>query len=66
MPDTEPRSCGNCLYWWGWEDGGEQCMGECRRYPPVVVEVTNDGDIVQNSPDTHKDYLCGEHKRCED
>ena len=48
--------CGDCLYWL--QNDARPHHGECRRYPPAVLEgVTSDRSVW---PVTRDDMGCGE------
>jgi hypothetical protein len=60
MPKIQKGTCGNCRFWLLHENQ----QGECRRNPPVVVNVdTEEGaGTATIFPDTAHDTWCGEHR----
>lgn len=57
--------CGNCRYWRRLDDSdqmpAEDVLGDCVRFPPSVVGVTEDGEAVQTVPIVEAQHWCGEH-----
>lgn len=55
--------CGNCRYWRRLDDveqmPEEDVLGECHRYPPVIVSVEGE----QALPICEAQHWCGEHGR---
>lgn len=39
----------------------EDVLGECLRYPPKVLRLTEDGETVQGLPIVEARHYCGEH-----
>ena len=56
--------CRTCRYWTlpltPSHPGALADEGRCRRYPPVVVDTTESGDIVMAWVETNADDGCGE------
>lgn len=50
---TAERRCSNCVH-------HSASTGECRRYPPTLIQRIS-GDLECYFPDTHPDWVCGEH-----
>ena len=72
MPDIQPSDavCGNCIHCYQDEQTGLQ--GACRRYPPTVLMIPQQGAMGQvsiaiqsMSPPVVLNYSCGEFERKE-
>lgn len=65
FPDDEEGSvfCGNCVFWE--RDEEEASIGECRRNPPQIITLPDEGGIpvpVSIFPAAESDQWCGEHQ----
>lgn len=74
MPRKKPKTsneylalsrCVNCRHWMRLDDSeqmpAEDVLGECLRYPPKVLGLTEDGETVQGLPIVEARHYCGEH-----
>lgn len=59
------RVCGTCHHWERFPDGkqraGQDVHGECWLMPPVVLDVDENGDVLQASPLRRFRERCGQH-----
>lgn len=58
--------CGNCRHWERYPDTaqtpGEDLVGDCCLNPPTVLDVTEDGLVLQARPVVFGlDRCCGDH-----
>ena len=76
LPTTDERpdrceTCPDCRYFDDscWRDGNgnyhardgmRDDIGECRRYPPTVTGISDEGDTEMAWPEVHGEYWCGE------
>jgi len=63
--EEDDVACATCAYWY--QD--EEASGECRRYPPTIMNVVSeeDGSILPTSlfPRTENTSYCGEFEMAE-
>jgi hypothetical protein len=63
--------CETCLFWvltsHAITDDGDVKEGDCRRYPPTVLDVDFDPEFnayhFQFNPSTSADFWCGEYRK---
>lgn len=59
------RVCGNCYHFERFPDAqqrpGHDISGECLWAPPKVLDVNEDGDVLQASPIRFFRNRCGQH-----
>lgn len=65
MKDNKAIRCFTCVFWRELPPGRRQFSrgkdGECRRYPPTVIDLQNMGDVpISTTPLTAADHWCGE------
>ena len=61
-PKEPIPSCEICRYFFP-DDTPKQMksdLGICRRYPPSVVGIDEDGFSLQSNPTVESDWICGE------
>lgn len=65
LPRNEPFACcGNCVYFWADESlGGVDDLGECRRFPPSVIECEDTPEETWNGPLVAPLRWCGEWRK---
>lgn len=61
-------SCTNCRHWHRLDDSDQvpkaDVVGECRRYPPSVIEIDEGTEApIQALPEVEARFCCGEHGR---
>lgn len=63
------RICGTCYHFERFRDvkqkPGDDISGECLLNPPTVIDLTEEGDVLQASPIKHFRSRCGQHKPME-
>lgn len=65
LPDDEEggESCESCAFWH--RDMEEESIGECRRNPPQIITLPDEGGIpvpVSIFPAAESDQWCGEYQ----
>lgn len=60
------RTCGTCNCFERFQDvkqkPGEDVGGNCLLHPPKVIDVTEDGDVLQALPIMYFRNRCGQHR----
>lgn len=60
-------SCCNCRFYDRLDDSqqmpAEDVLGECRRFPPVVIGLDDGDNGIQVLPIVEAQHWCGEHGR---
>ena len=51
------NTCKTCRFW---AEFDKDVMGDCRRYPPTILSISEDNDTLTGSPMVHADNWCGE------
>lgn len=69
-PAPEPKNllgqpvCFTCRHWKRLEDvdqmPAEDLLGDCMRFPPVVIGINDEDEVVQGIPITEARHYCGE------
>lgn len=66
--DVPGQCCGNCRFWWGFEDPNDEERetypeGTCQRYPPSLnLDDDTNGPLARYHPETNSSEWCGEHQ----